>query len=132
MKLTSIIFFYVFAFSIHAFAQEQRPRLPANSKELALRIASERERIVSYTMEATIDEKFRTKGETAWKQKPNRDSLKRYMEYSKIDDHFVTAVKNSRQMQKDFRGWLIVGRARDLFMRGSSNGMIGFQEYRIY
>ncbi len=114
--------------SIGCFAQEARPPLPQNNKELWIRVASERERIVAYQVEATIDEKTRKTGEKDWKPKPNSENVQIYMEYSKVDDHFVTAVKHSRFVDKARREWVIAGVTKGLFLQGASDGNAYFKD----
>ncbi len=120
--------FVAFLNSIPCFAQETRPQLPQSNKELWLRVASERERIVAYQVDVTIDEKSRKTGEKDWRPKPGIENLQIYMEYSKVDDHFVTAVKHSRQMSRDRRDWLIVGTSKGLFLRGASDNYCRFED----
>lgn len=120
-RLTIVRCFQVILLSIAvgpAVAQEKRPIMPSSPQDLMIRLLSARESIVQYAVEVNISEKTRRIGEKDWVAPPKMQDIKMYLEYSKMDDHFVVAVWKSPR-HDSYEGWVISGRSKDIYYTGS-------------
>lgn len=84
-------------------------KAPPSWKSLAQRMASEREKIVSYKVNIALkSQTFNPLDSSVPSNVVERDF---YFEFSRLENHFVYARRNSNLKDKDYKGWAVRGQS---------------------
>jgi len=102
-------------------------------QDLLTNVAAEHERFVQYTVHCTVEGNLEnlTRFRPGWKTN-NQSKTEVYCEYSRIDQHYVTVVKDVNEPSPK---WRLQGVSGDLGLNGSSGGKLqvrtdeGFLKY---
>lgn len=128
LNINRAVFYFLVAFFIlrapfQIYAQE---KAPASWKSLAQKMASEREKIVSYKVNIALkSQTFSSLDSSVASNVVEKDF---YFEFSRLENHFVYARRNSNEKDKDYKGWAVRGQSDGVKFGGGGKILVAGDE----